>query len=249
MPFAPTLDTVGVIACNANVLQQAAAVLLASEPAAQPDSPPTAVHLLTEAFALANREVQQALELPVDSIRRIFGTPVRETSLGDLCQDAQAGDLETWVEIYRALQSAETMSSLAAWIAATNPEFGPATQAGFEFIKKRDRTRIGDALRRREHYFRRLRQSLGHRDLLCLPTAPAVAPFKGSHAYNRDSDYYRRTLSLTAIAGVARLPQVSMPLATANGAPIGISLMAAHGEDMFLLQVANEIERNAFSSP
>jgi Asp-tRNA(Asn)/Glu-tRNA(Gln) amidotransferase A subunit family amidase len=33
-----------------------------------------------------------------------------------------------------------------------------------------------------------------------------------------------------------------MPLATVGSVPIGLSLIAAHGEDLFLLQVAREIE-------
>jgi amidase len=248
MPFSPTLDTVGVFARNAYVLQLTAAVLLASESPTGTDSQPTAIHLLPEAFVMADPEVQKALVSSLQHLRKLFGTRFREKSLRELCHDFQAGDLATWVDTYRALQGIETMSSLAGWIADAKPELGPATLAGFEFIRKRDRTRIGDAVGRREHYFRQLRRSLGPRDIICLPTAPAIAPLKGSHAYDRNSDYYRRTLSLTAVAGVARLPQVSMPLASVDGAPIGLSLIAAHGEDMFLLQVAHQMERLALNS-
>ena len=49
--------------------------------------------------------------------------------------------------------------------------------------------------------------------------------------------------ALTAIAGVGRLPQVSMPLATAAAAPIGLSLIGAPGEDLFLLDVARSIDQ------
>jgi amidase len=242
MPFAPTLDTVGILARSSDVLQRTAAVLLASAPAPpSARSAPETIHLVGEAFALADTEVRQALERPLAVLRSGYGNRVLETSLADLLGDAAAGNLETWVEIYRALQSAETMSSLGAWIAATKPEFGPATQAGFEFISRRDRTKIGEAVALREHYFRLLRRALGPRDLLCFPTAPTIAPLKGSHPYDRNSDYYRRTLSLTAIAGVGRLPQVSMPQAKVGAAPIGLSLVAAHGEDSFLLGVADFI--------
>jgi amidase len=247
MPFAPTLDTVGVFARATDVMQLAATVLLGGDRPTAADNEPATIHVLSDAFALADPVVWQALASPVARLRTMFGRRVRETSLGELCQDTEAGDLTTWVEIYRALQGAETMSSLAGWIAAANPEFGPATRAGFEFIKKRDRTRIGEAIGRRERYFSQLRRSLGPRDLVCLPTAPAVAPLKRSHAYDRDSDYYRRALSLTSIAGVGRLPQVSMPLATVESAPIGLSLIAANGEDAFLLQVAKEIEKHALN--
>jgi amidase len=90
----------------------------------------------------------------------------------------------------------------------------------------------------REHYYRRLNSALASGDLLCIPTAPTVAPLKGSKAYDRSSDYYWRALSLTSIAGVARLPQVSMPLARVNGAPIGLSFVAARDRDLDLLAAA-----------
>ena len=45
-------------------------------------------------------------------------------------------------------------------------------------------------------------------------------------------------LPLTAIAGVGRLPQISMPLGNVNGVPIGLSLVAARGADRYLVRMA-----------
>jgi amidase len=169
---------------------------------------------------------------------------VRRTSLGDLCRDREAGDLSKWLNTYRMLQGTEAASNLGAWIHEAQPSFGPATAAGFQFINSLDRTRIGDAIHRREHYCRQIGSALGPRDLVCFPTAPTIAPLKGARCYDRGSDYYQRTLSLTSIAGVARLPQVSMPLGQTAAGPIGLSLLAAQGEDHYLLDVAKEISLN-----
>jgi amidase len=243
MPFSPTLDTVGILARNSDVLQRSAAVLIGDRGSMQRSADADGVYLLRDAFSLADPDVRDALELLIEPLRGAFGPRVRETSLEELCSEAPVGDLSTWLDTYRMLQGSEALSSLGGWLAETNPEFGPATQAGFEYIRGLDRTRIGEAVGRREHYFRLLRRALGRRDLVCVPTAPTVAPVKGSISYDRKGDYYRRALSLTAIAGVGRLPQVSMPLATVGSVPIGLSLIAAHGEDRFLLHVAHEIER------
>jgi amidase len=43
---------------------------------------------------------------------------------------------------------------------------------------------------------------------------------------------------MLCIAGLARLPQVSLPLATLNGCPLGLSLIAARGNDTLLLALA-----------
>ena len=239
MPLAPSLDTVGVLAGSIEVLQRAAAVLLAGEPPRL--VPPTAIHLIPEAFALADPEIQRVLDAAMDSIQRKFGDAVRETSLADLCGTPSAADLATWLDAYRRIQAAETGSVLNAWIADAQPAVGPAVQAGFRFIRGQDRARVGDALRRRELYSRSLRRTLGERALLCIPTAPTIAPLKGKTSYDRTSDYYQQTLSLTSIAGIGGLPQVSIPLPTTDSAPIGLSLIGASTQDLFLLQVASII--------
>src|ERR687889_1730894 len=57
-PFAPTFDTVGILASSAVVLAHIAAVLLGQEPL--PHEEPGTVHLLREAFSIADPEVRRA---------------------------------------------------------------------------------------------------------------------------------------------------------------------------------------------
>jgi amidase len=246
MPFSPTLDTVGVLARDIDILQRSMSVLLGSSERAgvspaPADKVPKSIHLITEAFDLCDAEVRAALAPALEKIGRLFPDRVQHTSLRDLCTDREAGDLSTWLNAYRMLQGTEAASCLGAWVQEAQPVFGPATAAGFKFIGSLDRTRIGDAVHRREHYCRQLARALGPRDLVCFPTAPTIAPLKGARCYDRGSDYYQRTLSLTSIAGVARLPQLSMPLGQTGAGPIGLSLLGAQGEDLFLLEVAQEI--------
>jgi amidase len=241
MPFAPTLDTVGVFARDLSVLHRVAAVLLRTDSPSDENMVIGTIHLVREGFELADPGVREALRESIDQIREVSGARIRETSLGKLCNDERAADLMTWLTIYRVLQGAEFESCLGGWIADAKPEFGPALTTGLEFVKKLDRTRIGESVALREHYYRGLNAALSKGDLLCLPTAPTVAPLKGSKAYDRSSDYYWRTLSMTSIAGIARLPQVSMPLADVDGAPIGLSLIAARDRDLDLLVTAKKI--------
>ena len=91
-------------------------------------------------------------------------------------------------------------------------------------------------------FFRSLKSFLRNNDLLCIPTAPSVAPLKGSLGNDRTTcSYYPRALSLTSIAGIGRLPQVTLPLADVHGAPIGLSLLGSHGHDAFLLGVVQMV--------
>src|SRR5436189_4368776 len=100
-------------------------------------------------------------------------------------------------------------------------------------------------MQRREQYFRSMLEFLGPDDLLCIPTTPALAPRKGDRPKRSSSGsgYYPRTLALTSVAGIGRLPQVSLPVADANGIPVGMSLLASHGQDPFLLELANSLEK------
>src|SRR5215216_1730279 len=59
-PLAPTFDTVGILASSAEVLVRAASVLLACEE--NPGEHAGTIHLLEEAFSIADPDVRQALE-------------------------------------------------------------------------------------------------------------------------------------------------------------------------------------------
>ncbi|HZB84751.1 MAG TPA: amidase [Rubrobacteraceae bacterium] len=242
-PFAPTFDTVGILARSADVLARAAAVLFAHEDI--PRQEPTTIHLLKEAFSVADPNVRQVLNASVQRLRNLFGERLRETSLGEIDSRSEETHLWAWYDTFCVLQWAEIESCLGAWVAATKPAFGPETAQNFELVKNLDRRRLREAVRRREKYFQRLKLFLGPHDLICMPTTPALAPLKGTVVARGQpgagSDYYPRMLSLTSVAGIGRLPQVSLPLAESGGVPVGLSLLAAHGRDAFILGVAQKV--------
>ena len=76
--------------------------------------------------------------------------------------------------------------------------------------------------------------------VLLLPSAPGIAPMRGSPPAILD-DLRARGLSILCIAGLARLPQINLPLATLEGCPLGLSLVAARGNDTMLLALAREL--------
>jgi amidase len=77
--------------------------------------------------------------------------------------------------------------------------------------------------------------------ILLLPSAPEIAPWLGLQGAEAQS-FRDRTLSLTCIAGLARLPQVSLPAETrVNGCPVGLSLIGPRGSDRALLALAAQL--------
>jgi amidase len=239
MPLAPSFDTVGILARDAHILRRASTVLLAQvkPPAAES---PASIRIITETLDAADADVRDAMTPAAECVERALGENVHPTSLGKLCNDASAAKLDNWLAVYRNLVSAEALCIHNAWLLADKPELGPMTKSAFKIASSFDRSRFGEVIARREHYCRQLQRTLGKRDLLIMPTAPSIAPLKGTGT-DRNSDYYRRTLAFNAIAGVCRLPQISLPLSTASGAPIGLSIIGAYSEDAFLLDSALRI--------
>lgn len=244
LPFAPTFDTVGILANSVNTLIRAAHCLLSCQAPALTSV--GTIHVVREASEISDAEVRQALAEPLRLILELYSPSVHETSIREILGETSDTGLSLWYDTFCTLQWAEIWSSLGGWVEATEPAFGPRTRNNFELTRNLDRRKIGFANRRREDYCQRLNAFLGPYDLLCLPTTPAPAPVKGSLGDNARSpqpqlSYYPRTLSLTSIAGIGRLPQVTLPLANVAGVPIGLSLLAGYGRDAFLLSVAEQV--------
>jgi amidase len=236
IPFSPTFDTVGVLAGEIDVLAKVAAVLLGQEDAGvSPDRVET-IYLLSDAFEISDPEVREALIPVVAQVRDHY--PVRETSL----EAIGAPPLDTWFKIYGSVQWPEIWSSLGSWIKSAEPEFGPHIARSFELSRTVDRSRINGAIYERERLFHVLHSFLGPHDLLCLPTSSGLPPLRdAADVDRRASPYYRRTLSLTAIAGIGRLPQINLPLADSGGVPVGLSLIGAQDKDLFLVEAAGAL--------
>jgi amidase len=83
----------------------------------------------------------------------------------------------------------------------------------------------------------RIRALLEPGTMLCLPTAPCIAPLLDASSETLDR-YRSGVMALTCIAGLAGLPQVSVPAAMVAGCPVGFSLVGWAGADETLLQVA-----------
>jgi len=242
-PLAPSFDTVGFFARDLGVLSKVASVLLACDIPALGEL--GTINLLKDAFAIADLNVREALGGAIERVRKLFPGKLREISLSDVDKENSGMKLQDWYDTYCRIQWAEIWSCLGSWVTETNPEFGPRTKVSFELVKNFNRQTIVEAMRRREIYYRLLKRLLGQNDLICIPTTPALPPLKGSLGLDRTmGDYYPRTLALTAIAGIGRLPQVTLPVGNVGGIPVGLSLIAAEGMDCFLLGTSQVLIAN-----
>jgi amidase len=144
------------------------------------------------------------------------------------------------MDYFRFLQAAEAWASHGEWITREKPALGPGVKERFAWaptVGPDDITRAGT---RREEIARRMAEMLEGGTVLALPSAPSIALLRNSPPKALD-DLRAQALPILCIAGLARLPQVSLPLAQLDGCPLGLSLIAARGNDTLLLDLAGKL--------
>lgn len=227
-PFSPTFDTVSFFASEFSVLKEVGKTFYSSLGTNTSNKP--RIYVIKEAWELADQAVCASLQESVEALKKIGD--LNEISIREIDKESNLDGMSNWLKTYNSVQRAEIWSCLGSWVESQKPEFGPLTAANFELSKNESRTELAEHCMRRDLYFRRLLSFLSDSDFICIPTAPCIAPVKGSLPANREKgDYYPRALSLTSIAGIGRLPQISMPVAMSDGAPIGLSLIGRTGND------------------
>ncbi len=228
-PLAPSLDTCGWFARDAGVFERVGRVLLGDD---APARKPGRLLLARDAFALADPGAEAALKPALEKVAALLGQPETVT-VGD-------ESLAQWTDYFRFPQGAEAWAAHGEWIRRVKPQFGPAIKGRFEWaatVKPEDVTR---ARARREEITRRMDDLLRDGAVLALPSAPGAALPCNSPPEVVDG-LRARALPMLCIAGLARLPQVSLPLATLDGCPLGLSLVAARGNDTMLLALAKKL--------
>jgi len=185
-----------------------------------------------DAFAFAEDAALAALKPALERVAALIGA-LEKVTVGD-------ESLAKWMDYFRFPQGAEAWAAHGEWIARVKPQFGPAIKGRFEWASTVDPKDVARAGTRREEITRRMDELLRDNAVLALPSAPDIALPRNSPPAVVDK-LRARALPMLCIAGLARLPQVSLPLATLNGCPLGLSLIAARGNDTLLLALAKAL--------
>ena len=223
--LAPSFDTPGWFARDAALLERVGTVLLpgGGGPARGP------LVRVEEAWANAEPAVAAALAPALAELEEAFGPAVGLALAPE--------GLRTLQDAYRALQSQEVWACLGNWVSATEPKFGPGVAERFAVARTLPEADAvaGQAVRRRMQA--RLRPLLAGGAVLVYPTSPCPAPLLAASPAEQQR-VREATLCVTAIAGLAGLPEVTLPAGEVEGVPVGLSLVGGVGADRALLGLA-----------
>ncbi len=230
LPQAPTSDTTGWFARDAATFARVSSVMLGEN---IPHALPTQLVIATDTFGFADAVVAAALHPLVMKLAALIGH-CREDIM------APPG-LSVWARAQRSLQPVEAYNTFRPWLDARNPRFAYSVARGLvagSMIPESDR--VWANLMRQEARGR-MAHLVPQGTILCLPTTPFPAPQIGQPLSVLDPLRDRITC-LCAQGGLTGHPQVSLPGATVDGLPVGLSIIGARGSDASLVAVARALE-------
>jgi len=223
--LAPSLDTAGWFAARAGILARVGEVLLPQD-SGGPLGPLVKVD---EAWMNAIPATAAALAEPLMGAERLLGRALRAEVVPE--------GLATLYEHFRCIQAEEAWAALGSWVEAVRPQFGPGVGERFAAAKQMDPAKAAAGRAFRRQFQLRMQALLAGGAVLVYPTSPVPAPKLGIPLSEQNA-VRERTIGVTAIAGLAGLCEVTLPVAKAEGAPVGLSLVAASGRDRALLALA-----------
>jgi amidase len=233
LPQAPESDTTGWFARDAAAFARVSSVMLGE---AVPTTLPVRLVVAVDTFGFADAEVQAALQPMLVRLGGLIGN-VREDLL------APQG-LSVWARAQRTLQPFEAWTTFKDWIERENPRLAYVVARNLMAGSAISAAERNWAALMRSEVRARLAHLLPPGTILCLPTTPCIAPLKGQSIASLDPVRDRITC-LAALGGLAGHPQVSLPGATVDGAPVGLSIVGPRGGDASLIAVAEAMENLA----
>jgi amidase len=234
LDLAPSYDTCGWFTRDVQTYARVADVLLGPDQRTLPQN----IRLIrpAEIWALLQSQVSQSLQPALDRITSCFGSaqPL----------DGFFGDFDALYWAFRYIQGSEAWATDGELISSYHPPLGPGVKERFAWSRQVTPAQVQQACVLRQSLTQRLTELLAQDGVLVMPTMPDVAPLI-SQPESELEDYRNNAIRMLSIAGLTGLPQISLPLAQRDGAPLGLSLLGPAGSDRSLVHLAETIMKAA----
>jgi len=232
-PLAESLDTPGWFARDGEVFARVSNTLFDLDRTELPETP--RLIIADDIFAQAIPEAETILRNVVQRTIPVLGQPEGVKLVRDL-------DALYWA--FRWIQGREAWLSDGAMIERFAPPLGPGVKERFIFSKAVTDAEYARGEATRKTFRTRLARLLGRDGVLILPTMPDIAPLIAAKEAELE-DFRNRALRLLCLSGLSGFPQVTIPVAQREGAPLGLSLIGPKGSDRSLVAFAVRYERAA----
>ncbi|PPE78482.1 amidase [Kaistia algarum] len=221
MAMAPSFDTVGWLANDARTLRRVSEAYFGPIGTARPPR----LMIARDAFDIPVGGIGEALL----SVAQSLGT-AREITLYE-------EGVEHWLDTFRPLQLHDLWSTLGAWGTAPGRNLSQAVHERIQLASTVKPETVAAAVPRREALTDRLVDLLGDDGMIVIPTAHDLPPLR-SAPVSAQIAFREKTLALTSVASLTRLPQIAIPAASFEGCPIGLSLIGGPRSEKQLLAFA-----------
>src|SRR5699024_1504940 len=148
--------------------------------------------------------------------------------------------LDEWVEIFRIIQGYEVWESYAPWIRRTQPRLTPGPRERLAWASTITAKQYREAKAARESVVSSFNSVVQPGTVLVLPTAASIAPLRSADVEEIGATRLKSSL-LLCISPLCGAPQVTVPLMTHVGAPLGLTLIGAPGTDRRLARLAADL--------
>jgi amidase len=229
VPLAPSFDTVGWLARDAETFGSVGDVLL--PPDVDRSASIERVIVATDVLDALDRVARRSFDARRGRLETWLG-PTDEIGLA-----GPAKDLAALQGAYRAAQGREATLVRQPWIDAHPGALGPMAEERYRIAATTTEIEAAEAQVLLEAYAAWLAGVVGDAAVICLPTTPGPAPRADGDPATLAADRLA-TLALTAAASGAGMPQVTIPHGATSGSPLGLSFIGALGTDRELVAFA-----------
>jgi amidase len=230
LDLAPSYDTCGWFSRDIATYARVADVLLGAD--AQPLPGKIRLIMPTEIWALLDADVRKALEPAIERITARFGAAQH--------LDGFFKDFDALYWAFRYIQGREAWAVDGDLITRHHPPLGAGVKDRFDWSRKVTDEQVAQAWAVRRELTQRLNDTLGHDGVLLMPTMPDVSPLI-SQPESELENYRNNAIRMLCVSGLTGTPQISLPMASRLGAPLGISLLAPAGRDRSLVAMAEAV--------
>lgn len=231
LPLQPSFDTLTWFATDVDVFEKVGEVLM-----------PATQHALTNLlhwpvlWDMAEPELKPGLDRVQAVLSDLLGVKPKPQDLLPADQT-----LEDWRRAYHVASAYEAWKVHGAWIDQHKPVMGQAIAERFKFASTVTDVAAQAAWGEVVAVKTRVRELVGAHGVVVLPSSASTAPKLDADPASVD-DVRMRTMRITCVAGLAGLPQISIPMRTASGKPYGVSLLGPAGSDLALLRLAKVVD-------